>query len=96
VERGATISWVLTRAAAAVWLRKIRSSENMAYGADPFTEAEQAEVLVVAVLPHPLHGRLVDKMIYYVRPDLEFEGQLYKLTWWAEGVAYYRVVASKR
>ena len=69
----------------------------MSYGADPFTEGtEQAEVLVVAVLPHPLHGRLVEKMIFFVRPDLEFEGQRYELTWWGAGVAYYRAVASSR
>ena len=64
---------------------------------DPFTTApEEAEVLVTAVLPHPLHGRLVEKMIFYVRPDLEFEGQHYELTWWAAGVAYYKAVASSQ
>jgi hypothetical protein len=59
---------------------------------DPFTSApEPAEVLVTAVLAHPLHGRLVEKMIFYVRPHLELEGQRYKLTWWGAGVAYYKV-----
>lgn len=52
---------------------------------------EETEVLVSAVLPHPLHGRLVEKMIFFVRPDLEFEGQRYELTWWGAGVAYYKV-----
>ncbi len=61
---------------------------------DPFTAPpEEAEVLVTAVLPHPLHGRLVEKMIFYVRPDLSFGGQQYKLTWWGNGVAYYQPVA---
>ena len=50
-------------------------------------------MLVQAVLPHPLHGRLVEKIIFYVRPNLEFEGQFFKLTWWAEGVAYYKIVS---
>lgn len=64
----------------------------MSYGVDPFNiVTEQAEVLVTAVLAHPLHGRLVEKMIFYVRPDLEFEGQRYELTWWGAGVAYYKV-----
>ena len=56
----------------------------MSYGADPFNiVTEQAEVLVTAVLAHPLHGRLVEKLIFYVRPNLEFGGQRYELTWWA-------------
>ncbi len=59
---------------------------------DPFTVApEAAEVLVTAVLPHPLHGRLVEKLIFYVRPDLEFLGQRFELTWWGGGVAYYKI-----
>jgi hypothetical protein len=67
----------------------------MGYGADPYTvPPEQAEVLVTAVLAHPLHGRLVEKLIFYVRPDLEFEGERYELTWWSAGVAYYRPAAA--
>ncbi len=65
--------------------------------ADPFNiVVEQAEVLVTAVFPHPLHGRLVEKLIFYVRPNLDFQGQRYELTWWAGGVAYYQAVASSR
>ena len=64
----------------------------MSYGVDPFNiVTEQAEVLVTAVLAHPLHGRLVEKMFFYVRTYLVFEGQRYKLTWWGAGVAYYKV-----
>lgn len=64
---------------------------------DPFTTVtEEQEVLVSAVLAHPLHGRLVEKLIFYVRPDLEFEGQRYELTWWGGGVAYYKAVASSQ
>ena len=63
----------------------------MSYGVNPFNiTAEPAEVLVTAVLAHPLHGRLVEKLIFYVRPNLEFEGQRYELTWWGGGVAYYK------
>ncbi len=58
----------------------------MVQAADPFNVVEeQAEVLVIGVLPHPLHGRLVEKLIFYVRPDLDYLGQRYKLTWWGEG-----------
>ncbi len=62
---------------------------------DPFTAPpEEAEVLVVAVLPHPLHGRLVERVILWVQPNLDFKGRRYKLTWWSEGVAYYQPVAA--
>ena len=64
---------------------------------DPFTTVDEApEVLVTAVFAHPQHGRLVEKMIFYVRPDLEFEGQRFELTWWGGGVAYYKAVASSQ
>jgi len=69
----------------------------MSYGADPFNiVTEPAEVLVTAVLAHPLHGRLVEKLIFYVRPNLEFGGQRYELTWWGAGVAYYKSIVSSQ
>jgi len=62
--------------------------------ADPFTVVEEEqEVVVVAVLPHPLHGRLVERVILWVRPHLDMKGQRYKLTWWGEGLAYYEPVS---
>jgi len=45
--------------------------------------------LVVAVLPHPFHGRLVERVILWVRPYINLKGERYKLTWWSDGVAYY-------
>ncbi len=63
----------------------------MSLEADPFNIVEEtAEVLVSAVFPHPLHGRLVEKLIFYVRPYFDFEGWRYELSWWGAGVAYYR------
>lgn len=50
--------------------------------------------LVVAVLPHPLHGRLVERVILWVRPYVNLKGERYKLTWWSDGVAYYEPVAA--
>jgi hypothetical protein len=46
--------------------------------------------LVVAVLPHPFHGRLVERVILWVRPYVNLKGERYKLTWWSDGVAYYK------
>ena len=65
------------------------------YTTDPFTSPEEApEQIVVAVFPHPLHGRLVEKVILWVRPHLDLRGSLYKLSWWSDGVAYYYPVSS--
>lgn len=64
------------------------------YHVDPFTEAvEEPDMFVVAVLAHPLHGRLVERVILWVRPKVDFKGRPYKLNWWADGVAYYEPVS---
>jgi len=64
------------------------------YHVDPYTEVvEEPEVIVTAVLPHVIHGRLVERVILWVRPHLDWQGRRYKLTWWADGVAYYQPVS---
>ena len=64
------------------------------YTVDPFVEVmEEPTQLVTAVLPHPFHGRLVERLILWVRPHLDMEGERYKLTWWGDGVAYYQPVS---
>jgi len=64
------------------------------YHVDPYTEVvEEPTVAVTAVLPHPLHGRLVERVILWVRPRLDWKGRRYKLTWWGDGVAYYEPVS---
>ena len=64
------------------------------YEMDPFTAPEEEpEQFVIAVLPHPLHGRLVERVILWVRPHLTVKGRRYKLTWWADGNAYYEPTA---
>ena len=50
--------------------------------------------VVVAVMPHPFHGRLVERVILWVRPYLDLKGERYKLTWWSDGVAYYEPAAA--
>jgi hypothetical protein len=50
--------------------------------------------IVVAVLPHPFHGRLVERVILWVRPYVNLKGERYKLTWWSDGVAYYEPVGA--
>lgn len=64
------------------------------YSIDPFNEVVEEETqLVTAVLPHPLHGRLVERLILWVRPHVDWKGRRYKLTWWGNGVAYYEPVS---
>lgn len=59
------------------------------YGVDLMASMMDFDKLVIAVLPHPYHGRLVERPILYVRPNLTLKGEKYKLTWWSDGVAYY-------
>ncbi len=47
------------------------------------------EELVTAVFSHPYHGRLVERVILWVRPHIDFKGERYRLSWWGGGVAYY-------
>ncbi|MBM4284427.1 MAG: hypothetical protein FJ128_04150 [Deltaproteobacteria bacterium] len=64
------------------------------YGNDPATvETMEPDRIVTAVLAHPFHGRLVERVILYVQPKLRFKGENYKLTWWGDGIAYYRPAA---
>ncbi len=55
-----------------------------------FNNAPQEPARVVtAVLPHPIHGRLIERVIPLVRGYLSFRGAPYKLCWRDRGIAYY-------
>jgi hypothetical protein len=47
---------------------------------------------ITAVLPHPFHGRLTERVIPLVRLFLSFGGSPYRLCWRDRGVAYYTPV----
>ena len=65
------------------------------YHVDPFPNVvEQPTKLVTAVFSHPLHGRLIERLILWVRPHIDMKGRRYKLTWWGDGVAYYEPVSN--
>jgi hypothetical protein len=49
--------------------------------------------LLVAVFPHPLHGRLIEKVIIMVAHRIEFMGRAYELSWRDGSVAFYAPVA---
>jgi hypothetical protein len=63
-------------------------------GMDMMESTVNFDNLITAVLAHPFHGRLVERPILYVRPNLTLKGERYKLTWWGEGVAYYEPSAA--
>ena len=44
---------------------------------------------ITAVLPHPIHGRLIERVIPLVRRFLSFGGAPYQLCWRDRGVVYY-------
>lgn len=47
---------------------------------------------LVAVLPHPFHGRLVEKPMLMLTSRLNYKGQVYRLSWRDGGVAFYQPV----
>ena len=47
------------------------TEEGFDVAGDPAVEATQ---LVTAVLAHPLHGRLVERVILWVQPHLNYKG----------------------
>jgi hypothetical protein len=56
------------------------------------TDTQVQEELVTAVLPHPVHDRLTERVIPLVRRHLSFRGCPYVLCWRDQGVAYYTPV----
>jgi len=48
--------------------------------------------LITAVLPHPLHGRLVERVFLMVNKFINVEGQRFALSWRDGGVAFYQPV----
>jgi hypothetical protein len=56
-------------------------------------ETVEPERIVTAVFSHPFHGRLVERVILFVRPHIQYKGEAYKLSWWGDGIAYYHPAA---
>jgi hypothetical protein len=44
---------------------------------------------LVAVFPHPAHGRLVERVILMVSHMINFKGQKYVLSWRDSDVCFY-------
>jgi len=58
-------------------------------GIDPMADNDTLRKPLVAVFPHPLHGRLVERVILMVSHMFNYKGIRYRFTWKNSGVAYY-------
>ena len=58
-------------------------------GNDPLPDNDTLRVPLVAVFPHPFHGRLVERVILMVRNMFNYKGIRYRFAWKDSGVAYY-------
>jgi hypothetical protein len=63
--------------------------DECATGLDPLAENDTLKNLLVAVFPHPLHGRLVERVVMMVSHMFNYKGIRYRFTWKNSGVAYY-------
>ncbi len=59
------------------------------YGCD-FDWTPEPRKMITAVLPHPGHGRLVEKAMMMVSYVIFFKECPYTLSWLADDVAYYQ------
>lgn len=59
------------------------------YGCD-FDWTPEPRKMITAVLPHPGHGRLVEKAMMMISYVICFKDCLYTLSWHGGDVAYYQ------
>jgi len=48
--------------------------------------------LITAILPHPIHGRLIEFPLLMVNKQITVEGVRYVLVWRDGALAYYRPI----
>jgi hypothetical protein len=61
--------------------------DESAIGFDPTAECSLKPL--VAVFPHPYHGRLVERVMMMVSNVINFHGCPYKFCWKNSDIAYY-------
>jgi hypothetical protein len=54
----------------------------------------EAPQLITAILPHPLHGRLVERVLLLVSKQINVKGVRYMLSWRDRDLAFYRPIAA--
>ena len=50
--------------------------------------------LITAILPHPVHGRLMEFPLLMVNKQISIEGVRYVLSWRDGALAYYRPITA--
>jgi hypothetical protein len=50
--------------------------------------------LITAIFPHPIHGRLVERLLLMVTQNISLEGVRYGLSWRDGGLAFYRPITA--
>jgi hypothetical protein len=58
--------------------------EEYFVGADP----------IIAILPHPFHGRLVERVLLMVTKHITVKGMRYVLSWRDGDLAFYQPIAA--
>ena len=51
--------------------------------------------LITAILPHPLHGRLVERLLLMVSHQINLHGVRYRLTWRDHDLAFYQPIPAR-
>ncbi|PIU53232.1 MAG: hypothetical protein COS90_07245 [Deltaproteobacteria bacterium CG07_land_8_20_14_0_80_60_11] len=54
----------------------------------------EAPELITAILPHPIHGRLVERVLLMVNKNITMEGMRYTLSWRDHELAFYRPITA--
>jgi hypothetical protein len=54
-----------------------------------------ASDLITAILPHPFHGRLVERVLLMVNKHINVEGMRYALSWRDGALAYYQPIPAR-
>lgn len=60
------------------------------FGLGSDQELELHRKPLIAVLPHPMHGRLIERVVLMVNHIIDYKGYKYTYSWRNNGVVYYR------
>ena len=63
------------------------------FGLGSDQECEIHREPLIAVLPHPLHGRLIERVVLMVNHMIDYKGYKYIYSWRNSGVVYYTPLA---
>jgi hypothetical protein len=65
------------------------------YGQDLMGEEPESPKLITAILPHPLHGRLVERVLLMVSHQINIRGVRYRLSWRDHDLAFYQPIPAQ-